>query len=71
MTTPFLEALETKLAELATRMLDLAKQDKVATPEFREASAAHRLVKDLIDLEGGTPVQRAEVARRLAEMEGR
>lgn len=41
----------------------------VGTPEFRRSTLAHRLLVDLIARDGGSPADRAYVAREMAAIE--
>lgn len=43
--------------------------DKTGTLEYRKSTISHRLLTDLLERDGGTEADRAEVARQLAQVE--
>lgn len=61
-----LEKLEAKLSELAAWLH--ANRDRMGTPEFNKRTLVHRLLTDLVQVDGGTPEMRAAVMRRLTEI---
>lgn len=65
-----LEALRQEHDRLSAIMQEAAHNpDLAGTPGRKKIIIAHRLLTDLIAANGGTPELRAEVTRRLAELE--
>lgn len=67
MTHPeFIEAINHRRDQVAAWLKENFPA-KAGTDECRKMLVAHRLLTDLIDLEGGTPEQREYVMRKLNE----